>query len=43
VAKCNGDREDLWPAPTRDAIEVPDDLREEIVGIQLLDRGLHER
>ena len=43
MAKRDGDREDLWPALTRDAIEVPDDLREEIVGIELLDRGLQER
>jgi hypothetical protein len=40
VAKRDGDCEDLGPAPTWDLIEVPDDLREKIVGIQLLDRGL---
>ena len=39
----HGDREDLRPAPTGDAIEIPDDLREEIVRVELLDRGLQER
>jgi hypothetical protein len=43
VAKCDGDCEDLRPTLTRDTIEVPDDLREEIVGIQLLDRGFQQR
>jgi hypothetical protein len=40
VAERDGDGQDLRPSPTRDPIEVPDDLREQIVGVQLLDRGL---
>jgi hypothetical protein len=43
VAKGDRDSQDLWPEPTRNAIEVPDDLRKEIVGIELLDRRLHQR
>jgi len=40
VAEADGDGQDLRPSPTWDPIEVPDNLGEEIVGIQLLDRGL---
>jgi hypothetical protein len=39
VAKRDRDSQGLGPEPARDAIEVPDDLREEIVGIELLNRG----
>ena len=42
VAERNGDGEGLWPTPTRHAIEITDDLGEEIVGIELLDRGCEE-
>jgi len=43
VTECDGDGQDLRPAPPRDAIEVPDDLDEEGIGIELLDRGLQQR
>ena len=43
MAKRDGDSQGLWPEPWRDAIEIPDDLGEEIVGIELFDRGLQER
>jgi hypothetical protein len=42
MAERDGDGQDLRPQPTRDPIEVPDHLREEIVGIELLDRGFQE-
>ena len=42
MAQRNGDGEDLRPEPTWDTIEVADDLREEIVGIQLLDCGFQQ-
>jgi hypothetical protein len=40
MAKRERDGQGVRPEPRRDPIEIPDDLREEIVGIQLLDRGL---
>jgi hypothetical protein len=43
VAERDSDGEDLWPEPPRHTIEIADDLREEIVGIELLDRGFQER
>jgi hypothetical protein len=43
VAKRERHGQGVRPEPRRDSIEIPDDLREEIVGIQLLDRGLQER
>jgi len=43
VAQRDRDGQGLWPEPTWDAIEIANGLREEIVGIQLLDRGLQER
>ena len=43
MTQRDGDGEDLRPEPTWDTIEVADDLREEIVGIELLDRGLQQR
>ena len=42
-AKRDRDGQDLWPEPAWDTIEVSHDLDEQIVGIQLLDRGLQER
>ena len=42
VAKREGDRDHVRKAPHRDAIDAPDDLREEIVGTELLDEELHE-
>jgi hypothetical protein len=43
MAKRERDGQGVRPEPRRDPIEIPDDLREEIVGIQLFDRGLQER
>jgi hypothetical protein len=37
VAKRDGDRDDLRPAPQGYAIEIAHELREEVVGIQFLD------
>ena len=42
MAKRDRDSEGLGPAPRRDAIEIPDDLRKETVWVQLFDRGLHQ-
>jgi hypothetical protein len=42
MAKRNRDGQGVGPAPARDAIEVSHDVREEIVGIEFLDRGLQE-
>jgi hypothetical protein len=43
VAKRDGDRDDLRPAPAWDAVEIAHELREEIVGIQFFDDQLQER
>jgi hypothetical protein len=43
VAKRDGDRDDLRPAPPWYAVEIAHELREEIVGIQFLDEQLQER
>ena len=37
VAKRNGDRDNVGPLPTWNAIEVANELREEVVGIQFVD------
>jgi len=42
VAECDRDGQGLWPEPTWDAIEIPNDFCKETVGIQLLNRGLQE-
>ncbi len=42
VAKRDGDRDDLRPAPQWDAIEIAYELSEEIVWIQLLDEQLQQ-
>jgi hypothetical protein len=42
VAKRDGDGQGTWPEPGGDTIEIPDDLRKEVVGIQLLDGGLQQ-
>jgi hypothetical protein len=42
VPKRDRDGQGAGPEPRRDPIEIPNDLREEIVGIQLFDRGLQE-
>jgi len=42
VTERDGDSQDLRPQATRHAIEVPNDLGEEGVGIELLDRGFQE-
>ena len=43
VAERDGDRDDVRPLPPRHAIEVANELGEEVVGIQFLDDQLHER
>jgi len=43
VAKRDGDRDDLRPAPPWHAIEVAHELREEIIGIQFFDEQLQKR
>jgi hypothetical protein len=42
VAKRDRDGEGVGPMPRRDAIEIPDDLCKQTVGVQLLDRGLQQ-
>jgi len=42
VTERDGNGQNLRPAPPRDAIEVPDNLGEERIGIELLDRGLQQ-
>ena len=37
VAKRNGDRHNVGPLPTWNVIEVANELREEVVGIQFVD------
>jgi hypothetical protein len=43
VAQRDGDGERARPVPRRDAIEIADKLREQIVGIQLRDDRFQER
>ncbi|HXO50157.1 MAG TPA: hypothetical protein VN888_03810 [Mycobacterium sp.] len=43
MAKRDRDRDDLWPASPRYAIEIAHQLREEVVGEQFLDEQLQER
>jgi hypothetical protein len=43
VAKRDGDRDNARPLPPWYAIEVPNQLREEVVGVQFLDEQLQER
>mgnify|MGYP001619984246 CR=1 FL=1 len=43
VAKRDGDRDHARPLPPWDAIEVADQLREEVVGVQFLDEQLQKR
>ena len=43
MTKGKRDRNDTWPLASWHAIELADQLREEIVGIQLLDDQLQER
>jgi hypothetical protein len=33
VAKRDRDGQGLWPEPPRYAIEIPDDLRKQIIGV----------
>jgi hypothetical protein len=42
VAKRDGDRDDARPLPPWYAIEVPNQLGEEVVGVQFLDKQLQE-
>jgi hypothetical protein len=42
MAKGDGDRDDVRPLPPRHAIEVADQLAEEVVGEQFLDDRLQE-
>jgi hypothetical protein len=43
VTERNGNRNHVGPLPTLNAIEVADEVREEVVGIQFFDDQLHER
>jgi len=43
VAECDGNRDHLRPSPPWDAIEIADQVREEIVGKKLGDDQLQER
>jgi len=43
MAKRDRDRDDLWPASPRYAIEIAHQLREEVVWVQFLDEQLQER
>lgn len=43
VAEGDRDREDARPVPSGHAIEIADQLREEVVGVEFLDDRLQER
>ena len=43
VSKSDSDRDDLRPTPQRDAIEIANQLREQVVWVQLLDEQLQQR
>ena len=42
MAERDGDRDHARPLPRRDPIELANEFGEEIVGIELLDRGFEE-
>src|SRR5579864_2499227 len=43
ATQCDSDREQARPVPRRNAMEIADEVREESIGIQLLDDDLQER
>ena len=43
VAKCDGDADHLRPSATRDAIEIANEVLEQIVGKEFRDDQLQER
>jgi hypothetical protein len=39
----DGDRQDLWPTAARDAIEIANEFRKEVIRVEFPDDQLQER